>query len=170
MEEKKRKSKYDDIAEKLDIIRAKKRNGATDEELWNWLGISKNTFYKYKKEHSEFCDALKNGKEEADLTVENTAFKMANGFFIPVKRWFKEHHVYYDDHGRKCEKDEYVEKEEIQYIPPNPTMTIFWLRNRKSADWNKQIGNVDGGKHTESGGIIEIPIADTEIVTEYRDE
>lgn len=41
--EKKRKSKFDEIAKKLDIIRAKKRLGATDEELWRYLGIAKNT-------------------------------------------------------------------------------------------------------------------------------
>lgn len=163
-DEKKRKSKYDKIAQKLDIIRAKKRLGATDEELWRYLGIAKNTFYKYKKEHAEFCEALKIGREEADLTVENTAFKMANGFFVPVKKLFRERRVYYDKCGRKCEKDEWVEHIEEQYIPPNPTMTIFWLRNRKSADWNKPIGRPEAEKRSE-GGIIEIPIADTEINT-----
>lgn len=163
--EKQRKSKYDKIAEKLDVIASWKRNGLTDEEVWTRLGIAKNTFYKYKNEHQEFCDALNNAREEADLIVENTAFKMANGFFVPVKQLVKEHRVYYDDHGRKCETDEYVEKDVLQYVPPNPTMTIFWLRNRKSGDWNKQIGHIDGGQ-SDGGGIIEIPMADTEIISE----
>jgi len=141
--EKQRKSKYDKIAEKLDVIASWKRNGLTDEEVWTRLGIAKNTFYKYKNEHQEFCDALKNAREEADLIVENTAFKMATGYFVEVD-------------GKK------------QYVPPNPTMTIFWLRNRKSGDWNKQIGHIDGNTH-ESGGVIEIPMADTEIIADAEE-
>lgn len=150
--------KYEKIREKLDIIGAWKRNGLTDEEIWTNLKIAKNTFYKYKKEHEEFCEVLKKNKEEADLTVENTAFKMANGFSVKVQDLRKVKKVYYDSAGRKIEEEKWEPFEKELYIPPNPTMTIFWLRNRKCADWNRRPGDSSGD--LSGGGIIEIPMVD----------
>ena len=49
------KPRFDDITEWL-------RNGATEKQIYENLGIDKATFYRYKDSKSEFRDLLKNGR------------------------------------------------------------------------------------------------------------
>lgn len=83
------------------------RDGLIEKQIYKNLGISKNTFYRLKKESQEFRDLLKESKDVADREVENALFKSATGFMGP------------DD----------------KYYPPNTTAQIFWLKNRKHEDW-----------------------------------
>ena len=53
------------------------REGLTDEQIANNLGICKTTFYKFKEEHSELSELLKKGKEVVDYQVENALLKNA---------------------------------------------------------------------------------------------
>lgn len=71
------------------------------------MGVSKNTFYRWKKESKEFLNLLKESKDTADREVENALFKSATGFVGPDEK----------------------------YYPPNTTAQIFWLKNRKKDDW-----------------------------------
>lgn len=72
------KSKYDThVKPKLDLIEGWARDGLTDEQIYNNLGVSKDTFYKYKKQYSDFSDALKNGKEVIDYQVEKALLTKA---------------------------------------------------------------------------------------------
>lgn len=48
---------------KLTLVECWARDGLTDEQIANNLGISKDTFYGYKKEHSDFSDVLKKEKK-----------------------------------------------------------------------------------------------------------
>lgn len=60
-----RPSEYDiRVKPHIDKVRAWKRNGATDDQICEQLGISKSTFCLYKKKYSEFSDALKKSKAE----------------------------------------------------------------------------------------------------------
>ena len=75
------KSKYEtDVKPRLIEIEAWKRDGLTDEQIFKNLGISRDTFYKYKEKYADFSDALKKGKEVADIEVENALFKRAIGY------------------------------------------------------------------------------------------
>ena len=75
------KSKYEtEVKPRLIEIEAWKRDGLTDEQIFKNLGISKDTFYKYKDKYTDFSDALKKGKEVADIEVENALFKRAIGY------------------------------------------------------------------------------------------
>lgn len=71
------KSKWEDIKEKLILVEGWARDGLTDEQIANNLGISTSTFYEYKKNYSEFSEALKKGKEIVDFEVENALLKNA---------------------------------------------------------------------------------------------
>ena len=46
------KSKWEQVQDKLILVEGWARDGLTDEQIANNLGISKDTFYKYKKEHT----------------------------------------------------------------------------------------------------------------------
>lgn len=53
------------------------RDGLTDEQIANNMGINVATLYRWKNEHDEICAALKKGKEIVDFEVENALCKAA---------------------------------------------------------------------------------------------
>lgn len=126
-----RKSKWDELEmeDKLILVEGWARDGATDEMIYNNLGVSKDTFYRWKNNKSEFRDALKKGKEVVDRQVENALLQSALGF------QYREQTV--TNQGNVVD----VEK----YEKPNTTAQIFWLKNRKPHAWrDKQEISHDG--------------------------
>lgn len=121
------KSKYEtDVKPRLVEIEAWKRDGLTDEQIFKNLGIGRDSFYRYKEKYSEFSDALKKGKEVADIEVENALFKRAIGYkYKEVIKEVKE---------IDGKKSTYV-KEVIKEMPGDVAAQIFWLKNRKSSKW-----------------------------------
>ena len=121
------KSKYEtEVKPRLVEIEAWKRDGLTDEQICKNLGIVKDTFYKYKEKYADFSDALKKGKEVADIEVENALFKRAIGYRYKEK--IKE---VKEIDGKKTVFIKEVEKE----MPGDVGAQIFWLKNRKSGKW-----------------------------------
>lgn len=124
------KSKYEThVKDKLILIEAWARNGLTDEQIAKNLGISKDTFYKYKREHVDFSDSLKRGKEVVDIEVENALLKRALGY--------KYNEVTQEKILNK-ETEEYelqVTKIVTKEVQPDTTAQIFWLKNRKPSEW-----------------------------------
>lgn len=121
------KNKYEtDVKPRLIEIEAWKRDGLTNEQIMKNLGIGRDSFYRYKDKYSEFSDALKKGKEVADIEVENALFKRAIGYkYKEVIKEVKE------IDGKKTT---YV-KEVIKEMPGDVVAQIFWLKNRKSSKW-----------------------------------
>lgn len=121
------KSKYEtDVKPRLIEIEAWKRDGLTDEQIFKNLGISRDTFYKYKDKYTDFSDALKKGKEVADIEVENALFKRAIGYkYKEVIKEVKE---------IDGKKSTYI-KEIVKEMPGDVAAQIFWLKNRKSSKW-----------------------------------
>lgn len=76
-----RKSAYDTIIKpRFDDILKWLRNGATEKQIINNLGINSDTFYKYKKEMPEFSELLKKGKESLVEQLRGALIKKALGF------------------------------------------------------------------------------------------
>ncbi len=71
------RSKWEQIEDKLILVEGWARDGLTDIQIAENLGISKETFYQYKKKHTDFSDSLKKGKEIVDYQVENALLKNA---------------------------------------------------------------------------------------------
>lgn len=115
-----RKTKYHTHVEpKLVLIEAWARDGTIDEDIAKKLGVAYSTFKLYKDQHSALSDALKKGKEIADIEVENALFKRALGY--------KYDEVTYEE-GLETKR---VTKE----VQPDVTAQIFWLKNRKPVEW-----------------------------------
>lgn len=121
------KSKYEtDVKPRLIEIEAWKRDGLTNEQIMKNLGIGRDSFYRYKDKYSEFSDALKKGKEVADIEVENALFKRAIGYkYKEVIKEVKE---------IDGKKSTYI-KEVVKEMPGDVGAQIFWLKNRKSSKW-----------------------------------
>ncbi len=56
------------------------RDGLTDEQIAQCMGIVPSTLYEWKKKHSEISEALKKGKAVIDRQVENALLKRALGY------------------------------------------------------------------------------------------
>lgn len=121
------KSKWEQVKDKLVLVEGWARDGLTDEQIAKNLGIGKNTFYQYKKEHQDFSDSLKKGKEVVDFEVENALLKRAKGYTTVLKK------------EKVTKFGDVVEVEEEMHVPPDVLAQIFWLKNRKPKQWKDKI-------------------------------
>lgn len=109
--------------ERLVILEGWARDGLTDEQIAENVGISARTLYRWKLQHCQICQALKKGKDAADREIENALFKRAKGYDFTETRIKK--------------KDGVVIEETVitKHIPGETTAQIFWLKNRKPEYW-----------------------------------
>lgn len=124
--------------DKLTLLRDWARNGLTDVEICKKIGISHDCFYRWKKDYKEFDEALKKTREIVDSEVEESLYKKAMGFSTILKKSIKCKKVYYDEEGRRCEEEILKEGFEEQYIPPDVTAQIFWLKNKRGETWREK--------------------------------
>ena len=99
------------------------RDGLSDEQIAHNMGISRSTLSEWKNKYSDIADTLKKTKEIVDREVENALFKRAMGY--------KYDEVTYE----RGEEVKRVTKE----VAPDTTAQIFWLKNRKPAEWRDKI-------------------------------
>ena len=113
--------------DKLVLLEGWARDGLTNEQIANNIGINVKTLYDWKNKESDICNALKKGKEVVDIEVENALLKKALGYTITL-------------HKQKVTKDgDVVDIEEEVHIAPDTTAQIFWLKNRKKKEWRDKV-------------------------------
>ena len=99
------------------------RDGLTDEQISEKMGINRRTLTDWKSKYDPISLTLKRGKEVVDRQVENALLKRALGYeYEEVKEKFE---------GGEMTERTVVKKEVI----PDTTAQIFWLKNRKPGDW-----------------------------------
>lgn len=107
------------------------RLAATDMEIADFFKVSVRTIYKWRGQFVEFAQALKVGKQEADERVGRSLFQRACGF---------EH-----DAVKIMQNDgQPVIVPYREYVIPDTTACIFWLKNRQPKEWR----DVQEHKHT----------------------
>lgn len=99
------------------------RDGLTDEQIAQNIGIKRPTLYDWKNKYSDISDALKRGKEVVDRQVENALLKSATGY------------EYTEVTEELTENGMEITKKVTKQVAPNPTAAIFWLKNRKPDEW-----------------------------------
>jgi len=109
--------------------------GATDRDAADFFEVSERTINRWKLTHPEFNEALRVGKDAADSRVEQSLYRKATGYSFDAVKVFQ-----YD--GAPLLVD-YVE-----HVPPSDQAAMFWLKNRKSADWKDRID------HRHQGQIV----------------
>lgn len=72
------KSKYDPDTFPLKVQKLA-RDGFSDKEIYQSLGISKDTFYRYLRDYSDFSDAHRRGREPVTVKVENAFLQRCLG-------------------------------------------------------------------------------------------
>lgn len=103
--------------------------GATDRELADFFEVAESTLNLWKLEYSEFSESLKRGKEEADARVEQSLYRRALGYSHDA--------VHVSNYQGAVTLTPIVE-----HHPPDTTACIFWLKNRKPADWRDKVETV----------------------------
>lgn len=123
------KSKADEWLEqdKLTLLEGWARDGLTDEQIANNIGISRSTLFEWRKNNQDISNALKKGKEIVDIEVENALLKRALGYTITLKE-------------QKVDKDGYVhDLVKDVHVPGDTTAQIFWLKNRRKQQWRDKV-------------------------------
>lgn len=117
------------------------RDGLTDEQIAENIGISRSTLNSWKDKYSDISDTLKKGKEVIDRQVENALLKRALGYeYTEVTK------EYIPDLGEMK-----VTKEVTKQVVPDTTAQIFWLKNRKPNDWrDKRDVDLSGSVNTNN--------------------
>ena len=137
------KGKYQEWLTKEGLLRLQgwARDGLSDEQIAANMGISIATLYNWKRDHLEILEALKEGKDTVDRQVENALLKSALGYK-------------YDEVTKELRDDELVVTKVVhKEVQPNTTAQIFWLKNRKRAEWRDRIENALTGA---DGGAVKV--------------
>lgn len=139
-------AKYDEWITEEGLIKIEgwARDGLTDEQIANNMGVNVRTVYDWKNKFPQFSHALKKGKDVVDRQVENAMFKSAIGYK-------------YDEVTQELNEDGdlVVTKVVTKQVQPNSTAGIFWLKNRKPKEWRDKIETEHSG-HISTGKLDSI--------------
>ena len=116
------------------MIQGFARDGMTDAQIAQKIGISTQTLYDWEKRFPEFLDALKKGKAPVDIEVENALLKRALGYD------YEEVITEIEDLGEGRQK-KHVRKI-TKHQPGEVSAQIFWLKNRRPGRWRDKIETV----------------------------
>lgn len=121
--------------EKIDLSKVEfmASQGHTDAQLAEIFGVTEQTVNNWKTKYPQFFESLKAGKLLADSKVEASLYQRACGYSHP------DVHIVSTKNGVETIPI-------IKHYPPDPTSMIFWLKNRKPAEWRDKV------EHTGEGG------------------
>lgn len=123
-------SKYETyVKEKFDQISEWLKLGATDKEIIKNLGINKSTFYKYKKNHEEFNNLLKNGRKQPILEIKSAMFKRATGYEYKETKTVTQMIKYEDGSGKVIPAKLIKTEETTKTALPDTTAQLILLQH-----------------------------------------
>lgn len=124
-----RKGKYEEWLTPEGLLRIEgwARDGLSDSQIAQNIGIGKTAFYEWKQRFPKFAESLKQGKDVPDRKVENAVMKAACGYV--TKEIIRER----DRETGELVITKIIERE----VPPNVIAQKFWLVNRKPAEWTR---------------------------------
>lgn len=110
------KPEYAELAFKYCLL------GATDGELAKYFEVDERTINRWKEDYPEFCQSLKEGKEEADAKVANSLFKRATGYEQETVKVFQF-------------QGDPVVVPFTEHVAPDTGAAMAWLKNRQPSKW-----------------------------------
>ena len=107
--------------------------GATDKEMADFFEVDERTINNWKVAHKEFFQSIKKGKIKADADVAHSLYNRAKGYEQEIVKVFQF-------------QGDPVIVPVVEKVAPDTTAAIFWLKNRKPAEWrDKQEIDHTGG-------------------------
>ncbi|MDT2766532.1 helix-turn-helix domain containing protein [Lactococcus raffinolactis] len=122
------------------------RDGLTDKQIAENIGVAYSTFRDWIKRFPALSAPLKRGKEVIDRQVENALLKRALGY------------EYVETTKELTDLGLTVTKQVTKQVAPDTTAQIFWLKNRKPQEWRDK-------KETEVTGNLNVnnPFSDLSV-------
>ncbi|ATC61761.1 helix-turn-helix domain-containing protein [Lactococcus raffinolactis] len=122
------------------------RDGLTDKQIAENMGVAYSTFRDWIKRFPALSAPLKRGKEVIDRQVENALLKRALGY------------EYVETTKELTDLGLTVTKQVTKQVAPDTTAQIFWLKNRKPHEWRDK-------KETEVTGNLNVnnPFSDLSV-------
>ena len=106
--------------------------GASDDEIADTFGVSREMFQKWRQAYPKFNDAVDKGRSVADANVMYALYRNAVGF-------------HYEEDATT--KDSVVRIE--RYAKPDTSAQQYWLNNRKPDEWGTKTSLTGGRKNGE---------------------
>jgi hypothetical protein len=100
--------------------------GATDVEMAEVFGISKDTLYAWQAEHPDFSDSIARGKLPADAQVAERLFRRAIGYSHPAVK------IFHND-------GDIIRAPYTEHYPPDTAAAKHWLNNRRPQQWRERM-------------------------------
>lgn len=121
------KGKYQEWLEPEGLLKIEgwARDGLTEEQIAENMGVTRETLRVWKNKYSVISATLKRGKEVVDRQVENALLQRALGY-----EYTETTREYIPELGEM-----HVTKEVTKQVAPDTTAQIFWLKNRKPQEW-----------------------------------
>lgn len=129
------KGKYQEWLEPEGLLKIEgwARDGLTDEQIAEKMGIGYSTLQTWKTKYQDIQDSLKKGKEVVDRQVENALLQRALGY-----EYTETTREYIPELGEM-----HVTKKVTKQVAPDTTAQIFWLKNRKPQEWRDKQERLD---------------------------
>lgn len=126
------------------------REGYTDEQIAERLGVSRDTFYRYQKIHTDFAEAIARGKAPIDFEAENNLIKLIRGYdYKETTRDRKTVKIPLFVKGKDDKREVVYEekvtthvREVVKHVPPSLPAISKWLNNRRPDRWRDK-HNID---------------------------
>lgn len=123
-----RKSAYDTrIKPRFSDILEWLQNGATEKQICDNLAISKDAFYKYKREKSEFNELIEKGRESLVIKLRGALVKKAFGFEYTESKTV----ISKDADGKTSERTEIYKRRAL----PDVAALNLCLKNYDADNW-----------------------------------
>jgi hypothetical protein len=124
--------------EHCELARQVSRLGATNDELAGIFGVCRATLQNWIRDFAEFREAIEQGKLVADARVADKLYQRATGYERPATRFFA-------SKEGPPQRVDYT-----HHHAPDTAACVFWLRNRRRADWREQVEH----RHTTSEEML----------------
>ncbi len=145
------KYEYWRTPESLLILKGYAREGMTDRDIANTIGVNRGTLARWKKDFPEIDAAIKDGRAPVKVKVEDAFYSRCE--WRQVEDQTQE--IITDPSGKIISKKIKVQK---RWVPPDTIALIFALKNFFPERFNehrfKDENVIDA---EEGGGIVEIP-------------
>ena len=117
------------------------RNGRTNKQVADELGIGTRTFDRWRNKYPEFKMATESGKAVADDQVEASLFKRALGYD------YEEIETIEGERSRRK-----ITKR--KHMPGDVTAQIFWLKHRRRQQWGDRQSDLDENEQTKIDELL----------------
>lgn len=129
--------------EGLTLLRGWTRDGLTDTEIAQRIGVARQTLYDWQARYPDIADAMRRGREVINYAVEDCLIQRVTGYDAVETR------SEYDADGNLLR-----EIRQVRHVPPDTSAIEFWLRNRMRDRYSDQASPADAGDET---GCVMLP-------------